>query len=127
MNNRPGFVAVLLVPTLLMAGVAAVPPASAQDKKAEAPVRAQKVLVDNERVRVTESVFKPGEANPLDKRGPRVTRILKGSTTIQRTFADGKVEKIEWKEGATLWNPGDHGSSKNVGTSEVTIMTVTLK
>ena len=48
-------------------------------------------------------------------------------TTVQRTHADGKVEKVEWKEGATIWNPGDHASSKNVGEPEVTIMTVTLK
>ena len=126
MNNKPRFMASLLVSALLMTVVAA-PTALAQDKKAEGPVRAQKVLVDNDRVRVTESVFKPGEANPLDMRRARVTRVLKGSTTVQRTHADGKVEKVEWKEGATLWNPGDHASSKNVGTSEVTIMTVTLK
>jgi hypothetical protein len=126
MKKKPGIIAAVLFCAMFGGGVAA-PPAVAQDKKAESSVRAQKVLIDNERVRVTESVFKPGEANPVDKRGPRVTRILKGSTSIQRTHADGKVEMVEWKEGATLWNPGDHASSKNVGTSEVTIVTITLK
>lgn len=89
-------------------------------------MRAQKVRLENERVRVTEGVFKPGESNPLQQRSARVTRILKGSTTILRTHADGKTENVEWKEGATLWNPGDNASSKNVGQSEVTIVTVTL-
>src|SRR5207249_2164534 len=126
MNKRSGIISALFVPALFVAGAIA-QPAVAQEKKAEAPVRAQKVLIDNDRVRVTESVFKQGEANPLDKRSARVTRILKGSTTILRTHADGKTETVEWKEGSTLWNPGDNASSKNVGTSEVTIMTVTLK
>jgi mannose-6-phosphate isomerase-like protein (cupin superfamily) len=100
-------------------------PATAQDKKA--PVRAQKVLLDNDRMRATESVFKPGEVNPMEARGHRVTRVLKGSTTIERTHNDGKKEKIEWKEGGVYYSPADHASSKNVGKGEVTIYTVTMK
>jgi hypothetical protein len=104
-------------------------PAFAQDKKVEkkAPVRASKVLLDNERLRATESVFKRGEANPMEARGPRVTRVLKGSTTIERTHADGKTEKIEWKEGGVYYSAADNASSKNVGKSAVTVYTVTAK
>jgi quercetin dioxygenase-like cupin family protein len=103
----------------------------AQDKKAEkaadkASVRAQKVLVDNDRVRVSESVFKPGEVNPLEKRSYRVTRVLKGSTTVERTI-DGKTEKVEYKEGTVHVIPAGMSMTKNVGKSEITIYTVTLK
>ena len=104
--------------------------ALAQDKKAadkKAPVRAQKMLLDNDRVRVTEGVFKPGEMNPMEPRGYRITRVLKGNTTIERTHKDGKVEKIEWKEGAIYQSAADNASSKNVGKGTVTIYTVTLK
>jgi len=90
-------------------------------------VRAQKILADNDRVRVVESVWKPGEVNPMIKRGYRVTRVLKGSTTLVRTHADGKTEKIEWKEGGVYVSPADHASSKNVGKSAVVSYTVTLK
>ena len=112
--------AAVLVPALFLS-----PPAMAQDKKA--PVRAQKLLLDNERMRATESVFKPGEANPMEPRGHRVTRVLKGSTTIERTHANGKTEKIEWKEGGVYYSPADNASSKNIGKGEVTIYTVTMK
>src|SRR3954467_1878574 len=99
--------------------------ATAQDKKA--PIRAQKVLLDNDRMRATEGVFKPGEANPTEPRGHRITRVLKGSTTIERSHSNGKTEKIEWKEGGVYYSPADNASSKNVGKGEVTIYTVTMK
>jgi len=113
-----------LVLALVSASLLALP-ALAQDKKA--PIRAQKILLDNERLRATEGVFKPGEANPMEPRGHRVTRVLKGSTTIERRHAGGKVEKIEWKEGGVYYSPADHASSRNVGNSAVTIYTVSLK
>ena len=100
-------------------------PATAQDKKA--PIRAQKILLENDRMRATESVFKPGEVNPIEPRGHRVTRVLKGSTTIERTHSNGKTEKIEWKEGGVYYSPADNASAKNIGKSEVTIYTVTMK
>ena len=109
-----------LVPVVLLAL-----PAAAQDKKG--PIRAQKLLLDNDRMRATESVFKPGEANPMEPRGHRVTRVLKGNTTIERTHSGGKTEKIEWKEGGVYYSPADNASSKNVGKGEVTIYTVTMK
>ena len=126
MKRMTGALAGLLVPALFVA-VAVAQPAAAQDKKAEkAPIRAQKILVDNDRVRVSESVFKPGEANPMMKRGYRVTRGLKGNTTVER-ITDGKKEVIEYKEGAVIVSPAGMTSAKNVGKQEVTIYTVVLK
>ena len=127
MSKATGVLAGLLVPAFFLAGAIA-QPAVAQDKKAEkAPVRAQKILVDDDRVRVTESVWKPGEVNPMMQRGYRVTRVLKGSTTILRTHADGKTETIEWKEGGVYVSQPDNASSKNLGKSEVVTYTVVLK
>lgn len=125
MNKARRALAVLLVPAFV-AGLMAFG-ASAQEKKAEkGPVRATKVLVDNDRVRVSESVFKPGEVNPPQKRGYRVTRVLKGTTTVERTI-DGKTERIEYKEGGVYVAPAGMSTIKNVGKSEVTIYTVILK
>jgi hypothetical protein len=127
MSKSSAVLARLLIPAFFLAGAIA-QPAVAQEKKADkAPVRAQKILVDNDRVRVVESVWKPGEVNPMVPRGYRITRVLKGSTTILRTHADGKTETIEWKEGGVYVSPADNASSKNVGKSEVVSYTVTLK
>ena len=128
MNNTLARMAGVALVACLAAGSATL---LAQDKKADkgadkASVRAQKVLVDNDKVRVSESVFKPGEVNPLEKRGYRVTRVLKGSTTVERTI-DGKTEKVEYKEGTVHVIPAGMSTTKNVGKSEITIYTVTLK
>jgi hypothetical protein len=114
---------------MLISAVLAAGPVAAQEKKAEkkAPVRAMKILVDNDKVRVTESVFKPGEENPMEPRGYRIGRVLKGNTTIERRHKDGKVEKIEWKEGQVYQSGPDNASAKNIGKSEVVLYTVTLK
>jgi hypothetical protein len=118
----------MLIAAVVLAGAIAMP-ALAQEKKSDpkAPIRAQKVLLDNERMRATESLFKPGEANPMEPRGHRVTRVLKGNTTIERTHSNGKTEKLEWKEGGVYYYPADNASSRNIGKGEVTIYTVTAK
>jgi hypothetical protein len=124
--------AIAIAATALCAAMVAFP-AFAQDKKmekkadAKASMRAQKVLVDNDKVRVTESTFKPGEENAMEARGYRIGRVLKGSTTIERRHKDGKVEKVEWKEGGVYQAGPDVASTKNVGKGEVVLYTVTLK
>jgi mannose-6-phosphate isomerase-like protein (cupin superfamily) len=123
--NKLGRLCVSVSVATLIPAVLLSLPATAQDKKA--PIRAQKVLLDNDRMRATESMFKPGEVNPMEPRGHRVTRVLKGSTTIERTHSSGKTEKIEWKEGGVYYSPADNASSKNIGKGEVTIYTVTMK
>jgi hypothetical protein len=114
--------------SLVLAGSVALP-AMAQDKKADkkTPMRAQKVLIDNDRVRATESTFKPGEANPMQERAYRIVRVLKGTSAMERTHSTGKVDKLEYKEGGVYGFPAENASTKNVGKSEVTIYTVSLK
>ena len=45
---------------------------------------------------------------------------------VERTI-DGNTERVEYKEGNVYVVPGGMSSTKNVGKSEVTIYTVTLK
>jgi hypothetical protein len=104
--------------------------AIAQDKKAEkgkAPERVQKVLMENETVRVTETVYPPGSSTTFQPIY-RITRAIKGGTLV-RTSADGKKETVTWKDGEvreakaapapyTLTNPGK---------SDVILYTVSIK
>jgi hypothetical protein len=63
----------------------------------------------------------------MDARGYRIGRVLKGSTTVERRHSNGKVEKIEWKEGGVYQSGPDNASTKNVGKGTVVLYTVTLK
>jgi hypothetical protein len=125
-----------LVPAFMLAGVAA-SPAMAQDKakdakaasaaKAEKGKAVQKVLLENDKVRVFEVTFKPGDEGAKVARPYRIIRTLKGGT-LQRTYADGKTEKIEWKTGAVREvGPDPVFTPKNVGKTDVVLYVVNIK
>ena len=116
-------VAGVLIPAFFFA--ASIPiGATAQEKAKE---RVQKVLLDNDKVRVTETTFKPGEVSPSIERPYRVTKVLQGGKTV-RTYADGKVAEREFKTGEVFAaGPDKPYSTKNVSNSDIVLYTVTLK
>ena len=110
--------------SLLVAG-----PAIAQDKKGKIPERTQKVLVDNDRVRVTETVYPPGAGTNTANQPPyRITRAIKGGT-LERTYADGKKEAAAFKTGEVKEQPAAKApyTLKNTGKSDVVLYTVQIK
>lgn len=120
----------LLVPALLFVGMAA-QPALAQDKakaaKAEKGKVIVKVLHEDDRVRVTEVTFRPGDVGPNIERPLRVVRALKGGT-LERTYPDGKTEKREWKAGQVrVSGPDKPFTPKNIGKSTIVLYSVQIK
>lgn len=127
MRRRAAILAGLLVPAFLLTG-AIVNPALAQNPaKAKAPAEPTvKVLAENDRVRVQESTYKPGEGQAIRDRPLAVIRVLKGGTML-RTFPDGKTETERFKDGQTrIREPATYGN-KNVGKTTVRFYIVQLK
>src|ERR1051326_1684584 len=142
MKNSIGMLVKVLVPAVMLAFATATPAmkhegdkgkAEAKDAKA-APAKAvkgkptQKVLQEDDRVRVTETTYKPGDVSDSLKRGYRVTRAIKGGT-FERTYADGKKEKVERKTGSVMIQGPDKEAwaNKNIGKSDIVIYSVTIK
>ena len=124
MSKSAGALAGLLIPAVFVAGAIALP-AAAQEKKAAQ--RTQKAFIDNDKVRVTETTFKPGEVSPSIERPYRITRVLKGGTTV-RTYADGTTRTVEFKTGDVFAaGPDKPYSSKNTGKSDIVLYSVNLK
>jgi hypothetical protein len=127
----------MVIPAFIVAG-GMTNSAMAQDKakdakavpvaKAEKGKAVTKVLHDDERVRVTEATYKPGDVSPSVVRGLRVTRTLSGAT-MQRTYADGKTDTFERKAGeVTVQGPDkDAYSLKNIGKTDFVIFSVNIK
>ena len=128
----------LLVSAFMLAGVTA-NPAMAQDKGKDAKVApaAQtekgkatvKVLVDNNKVRVTETRYRPGDVNIEDRSYFRVTRTLQGGT-LERTYPDGKKESYEAKTGDVAYrepSKGGNYTTRNTGKSDIVNYSVRLK
>lgn len=124
----------LLVPAISLAAAIAMP-AVAQDKaktaKAEKSTSTVKVHFDNDKVRVFERTYKPGDTNTeVPSSQYRVNRTIKGGT-LERTYSDGKKEKIEIKEGTVRYlEPTKGGASytvRNIGKTEVVNYVIVLK
>ena len=129
----------LLVPALMLAFATATPAAKhemakdkAKDAKAAPAAKGMAkmtVLAENDKARVFEVQYKPGEENKaVPSSSFRVIRALKGGT-IQRTYADGKTEKVEWKTGEVRFVEPDKTAftGKNVGKTDVHLYVVVLK
>ena len=103
-------------------------PVVAQDKKGKMPERTQKVLIDNDTFRVTETTYPPGAGTASTQPGHRVTRALKGGT-LERTYADGKKESVTYKQGEVKEVPAATApyAVRNTGKSEVVLYSVAVK
>jgi hypothetical protein len=104
--------------------------AIAQDKKADkgAPKAVIKVLTENDKLRAFETTFAPGAQNTaVPSTATRVVRALSGGT-LERTYADGKKEKVVYKTGEVrINNPSPAYTVKNVGKTEVKLYVVQVK
>lgn len=121
----------LVVPAFLLSGFMALP-AAAQEKAKAAPAKGMAkvtVLPENDKVRVFEVEFKPGDENKaVPSASSRVVRALKGGT-LMRTYADGKTQNVEWKTGQVRFNEAEKTAytTKNVGKSDILLYVVVLK
>ncbi len=105
--------------------------ASAQDKTKMdkgAPKVAIKVITENDKVKVFESTYVPGAENTaVASSTMRVVRALKGGT-LERRYADGKKEKVEWKAGMVqIVPPSGAYTTKNIGKTTLQVYVVQLK
>jgi hypothetical protein len=134
MTKSTGLLRVLLLPAIVLAGVV-LNPAMAQEKtieKKSAPAAAAgevtlKEIEQNDRVRVYEATYKPGDVSASAKRPMRVVHALQGGT-LERSYADGTKDTVQWKTGDTrILSEERPYAIKNVGKSVVHLFVVALK
>ena len=131
MSKSAGVLTGLLVPAFFVAGVIATP-AMAQEKKAEKKMEKQagkstsKEALKNDRVRVNDVTFKPGDEAPSIERPARVIVYVKGGT-LQRIYPDGKKESTTYKDGEVRYFDATPAYAvKNVGKTTVHLYGVQL-
>ena len=86
-----------------------------------------KVLLENEKVRVQEITYKPGEKSEMRKRGgTRVNYVLEGGPT-KIYYPDGKTEKGERKKGTATYSTAEATTStENVGKTTQRFLVISL-
>ncbi|HVN78539.1 MAG TPA: cytoplasmic protein [Terriglobia bacterium] len=105
--------------------VLAIPTLRAQDMVKVAPKNC-KVLLDNDRVRVTRVVLKPGDKLEMHSHPATIVYSLSGGK-VKYTSPDGKSEEREIKAGTTRWSEPETHGTENIGTTESRALVIELK
>jgi mannose-6-phosphate isomerase-like protein (cupin superfamily) len=120
----------LLVSAFTLAGGGYASPAMAQDKAQAGSGKASvQVLFDDDRIRAFEVTYRPGDqSNTGYKKLPlRIVRAMT-SGTLQRTYPDGRTEKVDIVAGEVrVFDAGNQYSGKNIGTTVLVLYGVTPK
>ena len=95
-------------------------------EKAKMGTPTAKVLLENERVRVSDVRSKPGDKSEMKDRPDRVQYVIKGGE-FRRTYPDGKTVDIKLKAGEANYNKKDRFANENVGKTEAHWIGIQLK
>jgi quercetin dioxygenase-like cupin family protein len=99
-------------------------PASAQDPLKVAPGM-YKLIFENDRVRVMEVTFKPGERVAEHSHPDHFVYVLTGGKI--KITAGEKVTEADVTPGQVLWIPAEKHWAVNVGNTEVRLVVTELK
>ena len=107
----------------------AAPLVAAQDKaEKKAPQVSIHQITENDKVKVYEVTYKIGAENKsIASTSMRVVRAIRGGR-IERIFADGKKETVDYRPGQVRVNqPGPGYTTKNVGKTVLVLYVVQIK
>lgn len=100
--------------------------ALAQDVAKVSP-RTNKVLVDNQHVRVLQATFAPGAKEGVHTHPAGWYYVTKGGE-LKVTYSDGKIEMWEPKVGESAWMDGEKPhTAENVGKTTLQYLMVEIK
>ena len=83
-------------------------------------------LFENEKVRVCDFKFEPGDAMGTHSHPDHLVYLLSGGK-LQLSYADGSTKDIEAKAGDVLWGNAETHATVNNGTTEVHGIIIELK
>jgi len=84
-----------------------------------------KFLNENERVRVLEVVFKPGDVAKLHHHPEHVVYVVKGGKL--RLTSDGKTQDMDLNAGSVVFLQEQNHEATNVGGSNIDLIVFELK
>jgi len=85
-----------------------------------------KVVLDNDRVRVLDVVLKPGEQMPMHSHPDNIVFVIKGGKT-RAVDMKGTPTDREFKDGECTFRPAETHAIQNTDTKEIHVLNVELK
>jgi quercetin dioxygenase-like cupin family protein len=84
-----------------------------------------KLLNENDRVRVLEVVFKPGDAAKMHHHPDHAIYVLKGGKA--KLTSGGKTQEMELKTGSVIFLEAQDHEAKNIGNTTIDLIVMELK
>jgi quercetin dioxygenase-like cupin family protein len=84
------------------------------------------ILMENDRVRVFDVRFKPGQKAAMHGHPDHVLYVL-ADLTLNLEFPDGKSQTAPLKAGQVLWLGAGPHAAQNIGTTEGHVLGIELK
>jgi quercetin dioxygenase-like cupin family protein len=85
-----------------------------------------KLVMENERIRLLQVTFEPGDKVALHSHPDHAAYVLEGGM-ITITNSEGKTQEITAKPGDTFWIPAESHSAVNPGKTRISILVIELK
>lgn len=108
-----------------VAALAFVRIAAAQDPVEVGP-NIYHVVFENERVRVSEITFQPGDSIPMHSHPDHLLYVLTPGT-LKLAYPDGTTKDFEGTPGQVVWTNAESHEGQNIGTTEFRALVVELK
>jgi quercetin dioxygenase-like cupin family protein len=85
-----------------------------------------KPILENERIRLFDVRFKPGDKAIMHGHPEHVVYVLTDGRN-RLAFPDGTTQDLDMKAGAALWLPAGQHETTNIGQTEVRLLVFELK
>ncbi len=84
-----------------------------------------KFLDENDRVRVLEVIFKPGDSAKMHHHPEHVVYVLKGG--LLKLTSEGKTQELDLKQGSVIFLKEQNHEATNSGKSDIDLLVMELK
>ena len=121
MRRIMGWMVLALVGMVMVAG-----PAFAGKDPVKVGPNIYHVVLDNDKVRVSEIHFAPGDQIPMHTHPDHVLYVLSPGT-LKLSYPDGKEHTMEATQGQIVWVPAETHAGENIGTTDFRALVVELK
>jgi quercetin dioxygenase-like cupin family protein len=92
----------------------------------EAASNVYKLIMENDRVRVLDARFKPGEKAAMHMHPDHMVYIFNDGK-LKLTPSKGKIQEVDLKAGQTIWMDATSHAAENLGKSDAHLLVVELK
>jgi quercetin dioxygenase-like cupin family protein len=92
----------------------------------QAASNVSKLLMENDRVRVLDARFKPGEKAAMHMHPDHVIYIFNDGK-LKLTPSKGKTQELDLKAGQVIWMDATSHTAENLGKTDVHLLVVELK